>query len=188
MNKIYQKLSPVRKNVGFTLIELLVVVLIIGILSAIALPRYEKAVEKSRSVQAVTMIRAVADAYQRYYMANGVYPQTIDELDVQVPWTGTQKWYPSSSDSRSNGDWSCELFAVGSMRGIYVGRLSGPYKGAALAFFVKTEPASEQNRILCIERLAGGVNFTKDRGEYCHNIMGGTYVGQMGAVDAFRLP
>ena len=77
-----------KNNKGFTLIELLVVVLIIGILAAIALPQYFKAVEKSRIAEANTVIGAINHAEQIFSMAaetpttfSTIYPT----LDVDKP-------------------------------------------------------------------------------------------------------
>jgi type II secretion system protein G len=61
---------------GFTLIELLVVVLIIGILSAVALPQYEKAVEKARLSEALQNTKILRDAIDLFLLENGGYPST----------------------------------------------------------------------------------------------------------------
>ena len=55
---------------AFTLIELLVVVLIIGILAAVALPQYQKAVEKARAIQAVTRVSQLDKAIELWKLSH----------------------------------------------------------------------------------------------------------------------
>jgi len=77
---------------GFTLIELLVVVLIIGILAAVALPQYQKAVTKSRLANLKMIVEKVMDAAEVYYLANNTFPTTFEELDIDIPApTSTEK-------------------------------------------------------------------------------------------------
>ena len=67
---------------GFTLIELLVVVLIIGILAAMAMPQYFKAVERSRMTEAVTLMDSIVKAQRRKLMQTNRYAATFEGLDV----------------------------------------------------------------------------------------------------------
>ena len=84
-------------NKGFTLIELLVVVLIIGILSAVALPQYQKSVMKARAVQAMVTLNALEKAQDEYYLANGTYTTNLEDLSIDVK----KKPFPSCHISES---------------------------------------------------------------------------------------
>ncbi len=82
------------KNIrAFTLIELLVVVLIIGILAAVALPQYNKAVKKAQGAEALNSLYALDQALSMYYLDHGTYlGADVDKFEVEIPESKTIRY------------------------------------------------------------------------------------------------
>ncbi len=101
--KFLQHLNQKKQDEGFTLIELLVVIIIIGILSAIALPSFLNQANKAKQSEAKTYVGSMNRAQQAYYLENntmaaddkfgnlglGVATETTNYKYEILPVTGT---------------------------------------------------------------------------------------------------
>lgn len=138
------------ENKGFTLIELLVVVLIIGILSAVALPQYTAAVEKSRAMEAVTLVRSLRDAQNIYYMANGSYSPDLEGLDLSFNGaTGTEF-------KTKNFQYSLDEIANSARAHVWGHRINSP-----LSYYIISYLAEQKICCLARKTVAADNNFCK---------------------------
>ena len=80
-----------KNKKGFTLIELMIVVVIIGILAALAIPRFMAASKKAKISEAKGILKQVYIAAEAYYQENGQYPATGTFNDASTQNTG---WTP----------------------------------------------------------------------------------------------
>jgi type IV pilus assembly protein PilA len=81
---IQQILSKKKDSEGFTLIELLVVIIIIGILSAIALPSFLSQAAKAKQTEAKSFVGAVNRAQQAFRMENQQFAGNGNIADLQL--------------------------------------------------------------------------------------------------------
>ena len=83
--KFLQHLVGKKKDdQGFTLIELLVVIIIIGILSAIALPSFLNQAKKARQSEAKTYVGSLNRGQQAFYTENDTFTSSVDAMGVGV--------------------------------------------------------------------------------------------------------
>ena len=170
---------------GFTLIELLVVVLIIGILAAVALPQYQKAVEKSKATQAITLLKAVYQAQKAYILANGTSATSFDELALDIPWEQGTPYRTGDKDTRTNGEWAISLYRDTNGDIIFVRRLTGKYAQVGFSFYISTY-YTPTDTLLCIENK-GENGFQGSPGAYCEKLFRGTKVNEYSGGRVYQI-
>ncbi|GBR75147.1 hypothetical protein NO1_2192 [Candidatus Termititenax aidoneus] len=169
------------KKIGFTLIELLVVVLIIGILAAIALPQYQRAVWKSRAAQLQQSVKALANAQEMYFLVHGKYPTNFDELDISFDSLPdkpafTAQWPVNSANAiRANDIMELVISNMGSNDEIAMSVgvfIKGKFERSGFLYvhnvggIFSNGGGLDKNRRYCFE------NGIITQGDFCNKIMG----------------
>jgi len=130
--KFLQHINKRRQDQGFTLIELLVVIIIIGILSAIALPAFLSQANKAKQSEAKQYVASINKGQQAYYAENPAFATELSILGLGIKSQTTN--YTYTIDAAGTGLASAlaspATSAVGTLKG-YAGGVGVVTAGAA---------------------------------------------------------
>ncbi len=116
----FTEVLMVRTNKGFTLVELMVVIVIIGVLAALAIPKFTEASTKAKMSEIPTVIGAWDHAVIASIAESGVVPSAVTDLVFEAP---NSKWFTFTMGGGGTTNPTTYTAAVTS--GISV----GPYTG-----------------------------------------------------------
>ena len=144
--KFLQHLQQRRQDKGFTLIELLVVIIIIGILSAIALPSFLNQANKAKQSEAKQNTSAITKGQQAYFAENTKFATEVPALGLGIKTLTNNYKYevsPTTADGPNGGVTSAATPQGSSLKG---------YAGAV--FFIPAGEGQGTSSILCEEQTA----------------------------------
>lgn len=154
-----------KENEGFTLIELLVVIIIIGILSAIALPSFLNQANKAKQSEAKTYVGSLNKGQQAYFTEKSVFGQSVEALGVGINTQTVNYAYTSVDTSTTRAD-SVGESTVAVLR---------DYSGAVTILQVGPTSDATSVAILCETDTPGAAALAPTSGTQC--LAGSTQVG-----------
>ncbi|WP_428050437.1 type IV pilin protein [Candidatus Avelusimicrobium caledoniensis] len=186
-----------KNKQAFTLIELLVVVLIIGILAAVAVPQYQKAVWKSRAAQLMSAVSAVGRDAVIHKMTTGEAATEFAQLslDYDLPTkratAGVCGNLVQSTDAQREND-IYQIIISNNPSVNFIGTnssfITGPYKCAGFVYMVDSYTEGnlqlKSGELYCMESKS----FITNSGAFCEKIMRATHIGDSSYTRYYKLP